>query len=605
MNRRDFLRLMGCGLAAAALPGALRAAEAPARPNIILFLVDDMGWQDTSLPFFYKGGKAVATPLNRRYRTPNMEAMARDGMLFTDAYACPICSPSRCSLMSGMNAARHRVTDWTLNVDDAARLKTQGNGTKSPVWAANGLQPAGTQPSGTCLPPWRIEDGKFVRPTDPASRVAYRMTVPYTNALTFPELLRENGYYTVHCGKAHWGSGSFNTVKGAGQTTPGADPRNFGFDVNIAGCEIGGPSNYRGDRRYGNNPSSWVHFGVPGLDENGYYDRNVFLTDALTDQALRALDAHLDRHDGRPFYLYMAHYAIHSPWGSGQAWDAKRAPGLTDPKDGLPWNEVERNYAALIMGMDDSLGAIRKFLDERGIADNTIVIFMSDNGGNDGSANARMKGSNAPLRGGKGSCYEGGIREPMMVVWPGKVKPATVCSEPVHLDDFYPTILGMAGVPLPSPDRLAETPAGVYPDGPLRQVLDGQSLVPVLTGERATVNPDGSDRLLLWHYPNQWGEGGGAPRIYHYYTVLRRGPWKLIYNHNDGGNAPLFELYNLTDDIGEAHDLASARPDLVDSLRRDMARLLRDRRAQMPLRLADGKPVPYPDDVPLPKPARK
>lgn len=600
MRRRDFLKLCGYGLAATAVPGVLRAADegAPKRPNIILFMVDDMGWQDTSVPFWYVDGRPVRTRLNTRYRTPNMEAMAQEGVLFTDAYACAICSPTRCSLMSGMNAARHRVTDWTLDVNDSGRLNTQGNGNKSPFWAANGLQPEGTEANGACLPPWRRDgSGKYYQPTEASEQVTYKMTVPYTNALTFPKVLQAAGYHTIHCGKAHWGSGSFNTVSNTGATTPGADPRNFGFDVNIAGCEIGGPNNYRGDCKYGNNGTGWVHFAVPGLDENAYYDRNVFLTDALTDMTLKALTEHLDRDDGRPFYLYMAHYAIHSPWGYGQAWDAERGPGWSDPGDGLAWNDTERNYAALIEGMDDSLGVIRAFLKEKGIADNTIVIFMADNGGNDGTANSRMTWANAPLRGGKGSCYEGGIREPMMVVWPGVAKPGTVCHEPVHIDDFYPTILEMAGVPLPAAADLAVTPSVGSGDSERRQVLDGQSIVPLLKGERATVSADGSPRAFLWHYPNQWGEGSGAPRYYHYYSVVRQGDWKLIYNHNTAGGAETFELYNIAEDISEKTNLASVYPDITDRLRRLLAERLRACGAQMPTRTADGATVPWPDAV--------
>lgn len=600
MKRREFLKLFGCGLAATAVSGIMRGGDEGVgkRPNIVLFLVDDMGWQDTSQPFWYVDGKPVKTRLNARYKTPNMEAMAKEGMLFTDAYACPICSPTRCSLMSGMNMARHRVTDWTLGVNDGSRLNTQGGGCKAPYWAANGLQPEGTQPTGTCLPPWKRDaEGRYYQPKNDGEKVSYNMTVPYTNALAFPKLLQEAGYHTIHCGKAHWGSGSFNTYKGTGATTPGANPKNFGFDVNIAGCEIGGPANYRGDRKYGNSDTSWVQFGVPGLDENGYYDRNVFLTDALTDEVLAELSRHRTDHPEQPFYLYMSHYAIHAPWNYDQAWDATRGPQWSDPGDGLAWNDTERNYAALIQGMDDSLGKIRDFLEKQGIAENTIVIFMADNGGNDGSANSRMQWSNAPLRAGKGSCYEGGIREPMMVVWPGRVKPGSVSHEPVHIDDFYPTILEMAGVALPSASTLAVTPSVGNGDTERRQVLDGQSIVPVLTGERATVDATGAERALLWHYPNQWGEGGRTPRYYNFYTVVRQGPWKLIYNHNTEGDAETFELYNLTNDISEKTNLATVYPKVTDRLRKTMGKLLRECGAQMPIRTSDGSTLPYPDDV--------
>ena len=607
MRRRDFLKLCGYGLAATAVPGVLRAADegAPKRPNIILFMVDDMGWQDTSVPFWYVDGKPVKTRLNTRYRTPNMEAMAKDGVLFTQAYACPVCSPTRCSLMSGMNMARHRVTDWTLGVDQQNRLTSNGEGCYPPVWAANGLQPEGTTASGRCLQPWKLDgNGKFYQPQTGAE-VDYSMSAPFTNALAFPKLLQKEGYFTVHCGKAHWGSGGVSDQTSSFRsttTTPGADPRNFGFDVNIAGSEIGGPTSYRADNKYGN--ASNARFAVPGMDENNYYSENVFLTDALTDRTLETLEAHLAGENPKPFYLYMAHYVIHAPWANANAWDSSRSDSTTvasdtknpNPGDALTWNETERNYSVLIKGMDDSLGAIRKFLLDKGIADNTIVIFMSDNGGHEGSAGSRMTWSNAPLRAGKGSCYEGGIREPMMVVWPGVVTGGTVCHEPVHIDDFYPTILDMAGVPLPTEDELAVTPEGVYKDGPVKQVLDGQSIVPLLRGERETVSADGSPRAFLWHYPNKWGEGYDN-RNFNFYSVVRQGDWKLIYNHNTAGGAETFELYNIPEDISEKTNLASVYPDITNRLRRLLAERLRACGAQMPTRTADGATVPWPDEV--------
>ena len=602
ISRRGFMGMAGLGLGALAAGPLVAAGQARKRPNIVFFLVDDMGWQDTEVPFYYKDGKPVTTTLNRRYagKTPNMARLARRGMLFTDAYACAVCSPSRCSLMSGMNAARHRVTDWTLGVDQASRFTAHGEGLFPPRWSANGLQPPGTQPKGTCQPPWRTDaQGKFYQPApDAPNPVAYAMTAPYTNALTFPMLLREAGYRTIHVGKAHWGTGSggYNRTDSTLPSTPGADPRNLGFDVNIAGCEVGGPSNYRGDARYGN--KRYTQFATPGLDENGYYRDNVFLTDALTDMALRELERSHAAAPDRPFYLYMAHYALHAPLGNAQAWDHTRSdsPDLAkdtknpNPKDGLKWNPMERNYGTLIKGMDDSLGKLLDWLDAKGLAEDTLVVFMADNGGL--SISGRLAAANAPARAGKGSCYEGGTREPCIVAWPGKIRPGSVSHEPILIEDFYPTLLEAAGIPLPGPDRLAATPAGVHGDQPLRQVIDGESFLPVLTGARKTVRPDGAARPLLWHYPNYWGEGiPGAE--YHFFSALRLGRWKLIYQHSDRA----LELYDLENDIGERDNLAAKHPETVARLRREMGRLMRERGAQMPhVGTADGPTVPFPDD---------
>lgn len=171
-----------------------------------------------------------------------------------------------------------------------------------------------------------------------------------------------------------------------------------------------------------------------------------------------------------------------------------------------------------------------------------------------------------------------------------------VCHEPVHIDDFYPTLLDIAGVPLPDAGALAVTPGGVYDDGPVGQVLDGQSFKKLLADPTATMNADGSPRVFLWHYPNRW-EGSPVGRAYNFYTALRQGDWKLIYNHNNHNNTPTFELYNLAEDISETADLARTRPDRVEALRREMARLMRAYGAQMPT--CGGATVPYPDDPSL------
>ena len=602
LTRRTFLGLVGAGLGVQTVTPLWGAGAEPSRrPNIVLFMVDDMGWQDTSVPFHWQDGKPVRSALNARYaaaaRTPNMERLARRGMTFTNAYACAVCSPSRCSLMSGMNAARHRVTDWTLGVDQQNRFAAHGEGLFPPRWSANGLQPPGTEREGRCQPPWRVDEaGRYVQPPFgvEAGALAYRMALPYTCALPFPELLRRAGYRTIHVGKAHWGSGAGKCyLRDAAPTSPGADPRAFGFDVNVAGCEKGGPANYRGASGYGNKGAS--PFSTPGLDENNYYEDDVFLTDALTDRALAEIDA--AKAAGKPFYLYLAHYAVHSPLDNGRAWDRTRSADPNpekdarnpNPKDGLPWNATERNYGTLLKGMDDSLGKVLDKLEALGLAEDTLVIFMADNGGL--AISGRMAQANGPARAGKGSCYEGGTREPLLVAWPGRVRPGSVCHEPVIIEDFYPTLLEAAGVPIPEPAALAVTPADVHADGPLRQVLDGESFLPLLLGQRATVRPDGSARPLLWHYPNYWQEGP-AGRAYHFYSAIRLGDWKLIYQHSDR----TFELYDLAHDIGEARNLATERPDLVVSLRREMGRLLRERHAQMPrVGAPDGPEVPFPD----------
>ncbi len=521
------------------------------KPNIIFFLVDDMGWQDTSLPFWTdKQGKAKKTFLNKRYKTPNMEKLAQQGTVFTNAYAQPVCSPTRVSLMSGMNAARHRVTNWTLQRD----VSTDAS---SPViqppkdWNVNGIQPAGTQPSG-----------KTKRPLT-GQAISYEMKKPYAVATGLPLLLKQQGYTTIHCGKAHWGT----------RDTPGADPLNFGFDFNIAGTEIGGPADYRGSQKYGTGP-----FHVCGLDENNYYENDTFLTEALTQEALKRLDAIRKTPEtaNKPFYLYMSHYAIHAPFDQ-RGYDKRFADNYKDPKDGKPWSDNEKRYAGLIEGMDKGLGDIMEYLRANKLDKNTIIIFMGDNGGLAISGRLGNQLANYPLSFGKGSGREGGIREPMIVSWPGVTRAGTRNNTPVIVEDFFPSILEMAGLKNPKTE----------------QKVDGISFVPLLKGQKPA-----KERPLLFHNPNIWGEGAAFGSCYSPFSAIREGDWKLIYWHP----TQKFELFNLADDISEANNLAEKQPARVKKMAITMTRLLKERDAQMPtykagnnFGLPEGTPVPWPD----------
>ncbi len=493
--------------------------EESSKPNIILFLVDDMGWQDTSVPFWSK-----KTPFNELYRTPNMERLASQGMKFTNAYACAVCSPSRISLMTGLNAARHRVTDWTLNYfkDPAAKLPTRGRGSplSVPQWNINGLSPKGNIPLA-------IE------------------------AKCLPAFLHDAGYRTIHVGKAHFGA----------LTTAAANPKGIGFDVNIAGHAPGGPGSYYGTRNFAVNPgitgsSVWD---IPGLEN--YHGKDIFLTEALTLEANKAIDAAIA--DKKPFFLYMAHYAIHAP--------ILPDPRFVDNYPGMP--KVEAAYASLIEGMDKSLGDLMANIERHGLDDTTIILFMSDNGGLSavGRAGARHT-HNKPLSSGKGSNHEGGIRVPMLVKWPGITKAASVCSDAVIIEDFFPSVLKMAGVELPQQ---------------IGGVIDGRSFVSQLRGKKGL----SKGRNLVWHYPNHWGPTG--PGI-NFCSAIRRDNWKLVYYHDASRKDGQYELFNLNDDIGESKNLMSTHPMRAAELASDLARKLTEYKAQMPTVKATGKIVPLP-----------
>ena len=527
----------------AAVAGGAAAAAEPQRPNIVFFLVDDMGWQDTSVPFWRGAdGAARVTFLNRRYRTPNMQRLAEEGLMFTRAYASPICSPTRCSLVSGMNAARHRVTNWTLARD--TETDEPGCPLRPPAgWSVNGVQPAGTAPQGVSRHP--ITEEPF----------SYSMQRPFTPVTPLPELLRGLGYVTIHCGKAHWGS----------RDTPGANPRELGFDYNIAGTEAGGVADYRGRTGYGAGAGA---FAVRGMDKPQYRSGDVFLTEALTQEALACLGQvrRAPQHAGKPFFLYMAHYAVHCPLDA-RAEDPRFTRNYpagslpVHPQDSMPWSATERCYAALVEGMDKSLGDICNWLQANGLAENTVVVFMSDNGGLALRSGGRLGDalSNYPLRGGKGCCYEGGIRVPLLVYWPGTTPRGGVCSVPAAAEDLFPTILELAGAATP--------PATV-------QQVDGRSLVPLLRGGTLP-----ADRPLLFHVPHNWVRHAPGS-TYSPQSALVRGNDKLLYF----AETDSYELYDLAEDISEQHDLSASHPARLEEMKALLQRRLQETGAQQPRR---------------------
>ena len=479
-------------------------------PNIVVFLVDDMGWQDTSVPFH-----TAITALNRKYHTPNMERLAARGMKFTQAYAATVCSPSRVSLMTGLNAARHRVTNWTLRKDTSTDGKHPT--LTPPEWNVNGLSPVAGVPR----------------------------TV---HATPLPAILQSNGYHTIHVGKAHFGA----------LGTPGENPLNLGFDVNVAGHAAGAPGSYLGQYNFS---AAWRKgervWDTPGLEK--YHGQDIFLTEALTREANAAVNQAIAQK--KPFYLYLSHYAVHTPIEKDDRYFAKyKAAGLTD---------VEAMFAALVEGMDKSLGDVMDNLEKQGVADNTIILFLADNG----SLSAHGRGGelnthNAPLKSGKGSAYEGGTRIPMIVSWPQNTKANSICTTPVIIEDVFPTVLEWAGV---KNAKLVQQP------------IDGQSFVPLLQGKAARK----TDRAFVWHYPHIWGPKGLGIELY---SAIRVNDWKLIYFHAEGRR----ELYNLAKDIGEQHDLAQQNPKMAARLSQHLRKYFVAVKAQMPLEKSTNQLVPLP-----------
>jgi len=464
VGRREFLKYIGLGVAAGSLFGttgsAATARSVGGKPNFVFILIDDMGWPDTGC---YG---------HQFHETPNIDRLASRGMRFTDAYAaCPVCSPTRASIMSGQYPARLGLTDFITGH-------------------------------------WRPYEKLRV----PVNSPQY---LPL-DTVTVVEALGPAGYVSGFFGKWHLGGTDHYPDKQGFDTTLTYQGRHFGFKT-VPPIELG---------------------------------PDAYLAEVLTRQSERFIEENSDR----PFCLFLSHYAVHIPLQARQE--------LIDKYERKPKPETGVNnpiYAAMVEHVDSSVGSILNKLDELGLADRTVVTFFSDNGG----LHQRFDGegpivsTNAPLRSEKGTLYEGGIREPLIVRWPGMVEPGSVCATPVSSVDFYPTLLEIAGTAPPS-----------------NHVLDGKSLVPLLTGS-GTFDRD----AIYWHYPH-----------YHHSTpagAIRDGNWKLIEFFEDGH----LELYNLERDIGERNNLADKIPSRARALRRKLAGWRKSVGAEMPEKNPDYDPA--------------
>ena len=495
------LRIPWVSLAAAMLalgPSLLFAAD---RPNLVVFLVDDQGIMDTSVPFLTDAdGKPRRYPLNDYYRTPAMERLANRGIRFNQFCAMSVCSPTRVSIMTGQNAARHRTTNW-IN-PDRDNAGPQG----PPDWNWRGLQPGD---------------------------------------VSLAALLRDGGYRTVHVGKAHFGP----------RETQGADPANLGFDINLAGASFGAPGSYYAEKNYGHGTPRAQH-AVPHLDH--YHGTDVFLTEALTRETLRILEDLVKSE--RPFFLHLSHYAVHSPFES----DPRFAADYADSGKPGP----AQAFATLIAGMDKSLGDLLDHLDHLGVAENTLVLFLGDNGSDAPLGHQHEVACAAPLRGKKGAHYEGGMRVPFIAAWarPNPDNPhqrrlpipaGAIQSQQAAVHDLFPTLLDLAGV---------RVPAG--------HVVDGQPLHTLLTGKR----DDSREELFLMHYPH-------GPHRSDYWTSLRDGEWKVIYHYfpSKTSEDSHYQLFNLRRDPFEQTNLATTHPQTLGRMMHNLAAALVTHHAAYPV----------------------
>ena len=400
------------------------------------------------------------------YETPHIDHLAKEGMRFTDAYAAAaVCSPTRAALLTGRYPARIGITDW---------MRMAPNGTKTEE----------RDPPEEAVE--NVGEG-LLTPKNP-----YRMEL---EEQTVAEILSEAGYRTGQIGKWHLGAETWY-------------PDKQGFSFHRGGSDLGQPPNYF----FPFSPKTSHR--LSGFEEGS---EGEYLTDREADEAV----AFIRRNRSHPFFLYLSHYAVHTPIQAKKELEEhfKQKP-IGDQKNPA--------YAAMIASVDESVGRVMAELDAQGLRDNTLVIFTSDNGGLASVTN------NAPLRGGKGNPYEGGIRVPLIARWPGVIPSDTVSSVPASSVDIFPTILDAAGFSIPE-----EPP------------VDGESLLGVME-EREELDREG----LFWHFPHYRGHDATP------YSIVRSGDYKLIRYYDDGR----LELYDLANDLGEQHDLAATNPERAKQL---------------------------------------
>ncbi len=450
MNR---LLIFCCGLFACAIPVLAENTAESKPPHVVLILTDDMGWMD------------LACQGNDKLRTPNIDALAREGVRFTDAYsASPVCSPTRASLMTGLAPARLQITQ-------------HGRDTKA-FWP----------------------DDRTIQPPPTENTLTHDHT-------TLAEHLKEAGYATGFFGKWHLGGEDFY-------------PDKQGFDINVGGCNFGGP------------PTYFDPYRIPTLKPR---QEGEYLSDRLADETITWMREHHEQPMFVCLWTYNPHYPFEAPSNLIEPYKGKQGPGLKNPV-----------YGAQIEATDIAVGRVLDEIERLGIKDETLLIFTSDNGGWSGATD------NRPLRKGKGFLYEGGIRVPLIVRWPGVTREGAIDSTPVISMDLTATILDATGI----------SRKGLQP-------LDGESLKPVLEGEKPSRNP------LFFHYPHWSFHKENRPG-----SAIRDGKYKLILRYDDNS----VELYNLETDLGEANDLADELPEMAAKLRTQLVAWLNETGA--------GKPSP-------------
>jgi arylsulfatase A-like enzyme len=424
-------------------------AEKPHQPNILYIMIDDLGWKD------------LHCQGNDSFTTPNIDQLAAEGMRFTDAYAAsPVCSPTRAAGATGLHPARLKITQHGEDTWSFYKGKKWGPGKSTGL-----LEPS---------------------------------------VITVAERLKANGYQTAFIGKWHLSGHKYD------EACKPYLPENQGFDLNIAGCGMGGP---------GRKGSFFSPYQIPNIEPG---PEGEFLPNRLSAEAVKQFKQYAK--SSKPFFMCLWHYVVHWPIEAPAELYKKYSDEEIPP-------DVQR-YQAMVEGMDIAIGNTLNGLKDAGLADNTLVVFTSDNGNLAGFSSAE------PLRASKGYLYEGGIRVPLIVRWPGKIKAGSVNHTPVQTMDYAPTFLEAAGIPYMVPG------------------FDGMSLVGELTGRKPLPK-----RAIYFHYPHYAWHGNNDMG-----SVIREGNFKLFHK----SETDEYELYDLEKDISESNNLITSLPEKAAELKKKL-----------------------------------
>ncbi len=475
------------------LMNSSRAQQVSKSPNIILILADDLGWADLQCY-----GSTF-------YETPNLDRLAARGIRFTNAYASsPVCSPTRASLLTGKYPIKTGVTDWIVG--------RQSNG-KGAAYEKMVAQPF----------------NYFLKP----------------NEETIGEAALKNNYKTFIAGKWHLGEDEKNW------------PEANGFQINKGGFSKGSPAGYKNDSTGG----FFTPYNNPRLTDG---PKGEYLTNRLTNECI----SFIEENKNAPFFLMYSLYAVHNPMQAPaelikKYQTKKQVLGIPDSarfRKDEPWMKFEKGwkrrtvqdnpvYAAMIENMDENIGRLLNKIDSLGLTENTIIIFTSDNGGLSTAEGSPT--NNGALRAGKGWLYEGGLRVPLIIKWPGKITASQVSEIPVSSVDIFPTLY-----------------KAIYKNDVKNKAIDGTDIIGLVANEKKN-----KGRVMFWHYPhysNQGGKPGAA--------MLKNG-FKLILNYEDNS----IEFYNLKNDISERNTIAATNKNMAMDYKKNLEKWLKENNAKFPV----------------------